>query len=50
MSQPMVKAITTGIGLAAIPFIIKPIDLLVELGMDESVRKYYNFKTPELIK
>lgn len=30
----------TGIGLAAIPFIIKPIDALVDKLLDESLRKY----------
>ena len=33
------KLITTGIGLACIPFIVKPIDLLVDFVMDETFRK-----------
>jgi len=33
------KLITTGIGLACIPFIVKPIDLLVDYVMDETFRK-----------
>ncbi|KAE9547949.1 hypothetical protein FO519_008838 [Halicephalobus sp. NKZ332] len=50
LGPPMVKAVTTGIGLSAIPLIIKPIDVLVELGMDTYVRKYYSYKTPDLVK
>jgi len=50
LAPPMAKAVTTGIGLSAIPLIIKPIDALVELGMDASVRKYYNYRTPDLVK
>nr|CAD7403445.1 unnamed protein product [Timema cristinae] len=33
------KWITTGIGLASIPFIIKPIDRLVDYSMNNSFRK-----------
>jgi fission process protein 1 len=33
------KLITAGIGLACIPFIVKPIDLLVDFVMDETFRK-----------
>ena len=33
------KFITTGIGLACIPFIVKPIDLIVDFVMDETFRK-----------
>lgn len=46
----MVKIVTTGIGLSAIPFIVRPIDVLVELSMDASIRRYYHYKTPELVK
>ncbi|KAJ8917343.1 hypothetical protein NQ315_002365 [Exocentrus adspersus] len=31
--------VVTGVGLATIPFIIKPIDRLVDLVLDESIRK-----------
>lgn len=30
----------TGIGLLAIPFIIKPIDILVDVILDETMRKH----------
>jgi fission process protein 1 len=33
------KWLTTGIGLACIPFIIKPIDAFVDFVMDETFRK-----------
>jgi fission process protein 1 len=33
------KLLTTGIGLACIPFIIKPIDTFVDFVMDETFRK-----------
>lgn len=33
------KWLTTGIGLACIPFIVKPIDTFVEFVMDETFRK-----------
>jgi fission process protein 1 len=33
------KWITTGIGLACIPFIVKPIDTFVDFVMDETFRK-----------
>ena len=39
--QPLVRAnkiLTTGIGLASIPFIIHPIDHLCHVAMDKSVR------------
>uniref|UniRef100_F1LC47 Mitochondrial fission process protein 1 n=1 Tax=Ascaris suum TaxID=6253 RepID=F1LC47_ASCSU len=38
---PVRKWTTTAIGLGAIPFIVKPIDTAVEIGMDASIRKYY---------
>jgi fission process protein 1 len=34
------KWITTAIGLVSIPFIIKPIDRLVDYAMDDTFRKY----------
>ncbi|XP_069684110.1 mitochondrial fission process protein 1 [Periplaneta americana] len=33
------KWVTTGIGLACIPFIVKPIDMFVDYVMDETFRK-----------
>uniref|UniRef100_A0A0R3S1M2 Mitochondrial fission process protein 1 n=1 Tax=Elaeophora elaphi TaxID=1147741 RepID=A0A0R3S1M2_9BILA len=33
---------TTALGLCAIPFIVKPIDTAVEIGMQSSVRKFYS--------
>ncbi|KAI1700671.1 mitochondrial 18 KDa protein (MTP18) domain-containing protein [Ditylenchus destructor] len=44
MSNPGAKLATTAIGLAAIPFIVKPIDAMVEVGMDSTLRKYYSTK------
>ncbi|KAI6231812.1 Mitochondrial 18 kDa protein [Aphelenchoides besseyi] len=49
MAPAPIKLWTTATGLIAIPFIIKPIDSLVELGMDETLRKFYDLhqiKTP----
>ncbi|CEF62093.1 Mitochondrial fission process protein 1 [Strongyloides ratti] len=40
----LAKPITTAIGLATIPFIVKPIDAFVELAMDKTIRKYYSYK------
>jgi mitochondrial fission process protein 1 len=37
--KPVRKWVTTAIGLACIPFIIHPIDDLVTLSMDATVRK-----------
>lgn len=37
----MRKWIVTAIGLGTIPFIVHPIDAAVEIGMNETVRKYY---------
>uniref|UniRef100_A0A7E4UMY5 Mitochondrial fission process protein 1 n=1 Tax=Panagrellus redivivus TaxID=6233 RepID=A0A7E4UMY5_PANRE len=42
ISPPLVKGITTAVGLSAIPFIVKPIDALVEVSMDRTVRQYYS--------
>lgn len=36
---PIAKSVSTLIGLFAIPFIIKPIDSLVDVGMDWTIRK-----------
>ncbi|KHN85576.1 Mitochondrial fission process protein 1 [Toxocara canis] len=41
LPAPVRKWTTTAIGLGAIPFIVKPIDTAVELGMDMSIRKCY---------
>ncbi|XP_045172404.2 mitochondrial fission process protein 1-like [Mercenaria mercenaria] len=38
------KWITTFIGLACIPFIIKPIDLSVDVFMEQTFRKYYHYE------
>uniref|UniRef100_A0AC35TWR0 Mitochondrial fission process protein 1 n=1 Tax=Rhabditophanes sp. KR3021 TaxID=114890 RepID=A0AC35TWR0_9BILA len=35
------KPLTTILGLSLIPFIVKPIDSLVELGMDQTIRTKY---------
>lgn len=35
------KWTTTTIGLGSIPFIVKPIDIAVERGMNALIRKYY---------
>lgn len=35
------KWVVTGIGLVTIPFIIKPIDKLVDIVLDETLRKYF---------
>lgn len=37
---PQARYIPTAVGLASIPFIIKPIDKLVDYFMDETYRKY----------
>ncbi|KAI6198355.1 Mitochondrial 18 kDa protein [Aphelenchoides fujianensis] len=39
-----VKLSTTLLGLAAIPFIVKPIDAAVEVGMDRTLRRCYDLK------
>lgn len=36
------RTVTTGIGLLAIPFIIKPIDRSVDLMMNNSYRVWFN--------
>ncbi|XP_060584874.1 mitochondrial fission process protein 1-like [Ruditapes philippinarum] len=41
---PTRKWITTFIGLACIPFIIKPIDLSVDVFMEKTFRKYYHYE------
>lgn len=38
---------TTALGLAAIPFIIKPIDNSVDYMMNHTVRKWYHIKSIE---
>jgi len=40
MPKPLRRWTTTAIGLASIPFIIKPIDNLVDYTMDNTIRKY----------
>jgi fission process protein 1 len=40
LPKPTRKWITTGLGLACIPFIVHPIDNLVTKLMDNSVRKW----------
>uniref|UniRef100_A0A914W5A5 Mitochondrial fission process protein 1 n=1 Tax=Plectus sambesii TaxID=2011161 RepID=A0A914W5A5_9BILA len=42
LPSPARKWTATFVGLAAIPFIVKPIDAAVELGMDNSFRKLYD--------
>lgn len=39
--DPVVDAIPTAIGLATIPFIVKPLDELAEVGMDVTLRKIW---------
>ncbi|CAD5112175.1 unnamed protein product [Dimorphilus gyrociliatus] len=46
LSSGKVKWITTALGLAAIPFIIKPIDVSVDFILDKTARKLY-FKEKE---
>ncbi|KAI6192249.1 Mitochondrial 18 kDa protein [Aphelenchoides bicaudatus] len=41
LSPAPAKLLTTSIGLAAIPFIVKPIDASVEVGMNKWVRPLY---------
>lgn len=41
LPNPLVKISTTIIGLGTIPVIIKPIDAIVETGMNSTVRKLY---------
>lgn len=42
------KGFSTIIGLCAIPFIVKPIDTLVDVGMDWTIRKnLYTLKHPK---
>ncbi|VDK76249.1 unnamed protein product [Litomosoides sigmodontis] len=36
------KLTSTVLGLCTIPFIVKPIDLAVEIGMESSIRKFYS--------
>uniref|UniRef100_A0A0N4ZQU1 Mitochondrial fission process protein 1 n=1 Tax=Parastrongyloides trichosuri TaxID=131310 RepID=A0A0N4ZQU1_PARTI len=45
MSPIIAKPVTTAIGLATIPFIVRPIDAFVELTMDKTIRKNYSFKS-----
>ncbi|KAL4223133.1 Mitochondrial fission process protein 1 [Mactra antiquata] len=45
---PRQKMITTLVGLAAIPFIIKPIDTSVDYFMENTMRKYYHYEGPVL--
>uniref|UniRef100_A0A915E058 Mitochondrial fission process protein 1 n=1 Tax=Ditylenchus dipsaci TaxID=166011 RepID=A0A915E058_9BILA len=47
MSNTTAKLSTTILGLAAIPFIVKPIDALVDVGMDSSLRKMYSINNVE---
>jgi len=47
LPQASVKRLTTVAGLAVIPFIVKPIDHLVDVGMDASVRKLMHISTEE---
>ncbi len=42
LSLPMRKWTTTAIGLASIPFIVKPIDHGVHYIMDKTIRKMVN--------
>ncbi|KAI6230618.1 Mitochondrial 18 kDa protein [Aphelenchoides fujianensis] len=44
LSPAPVKLSTTLLGLAAIPFIVKPIDAAVEVGMDRTLRRCYDLK------
>ncbi|XP_013379647.1 mitochondrial fission process protein 1 [Lingula anatina] len=47
MPTPVRKWTVTGIGLAAIPFIIKPIDRTVDYLMNNSMRKWYHMDSEE---
>ena len=38
-SSPIIDALPTALGLATIPFIVKPLDELAEVGMDVTFRK-----------
>lgn len=40
--NPIYGAIPTALGLATIPFIVKPLDELAEVGMDVTLRKLFN--------
>jgi len=40
--DPVADAIPTAIGLATIPFIVKPLDELAEVGMDSTLRKLWS--------
>ena len=40
--DPIIDAIPTAVGLATIPFIVKPLDELAEVGMDVTLRKLWN--------
>lgn len=48
LSSGKVKWITTALGLAAIPFIIQPIDKSVDFALDSTSRKIYFKKTESI--
>ncbi|KAJ1358487.1 hypothetical protein KIN20_016920 [Parelaphostrongylus tenuis] len=41
---PVRKWIVTAIGLCTIPFIVHPIDMAVEIGMNETLRRLYSYE------
>ncbi|XP_071499773.1 mitochondrial fission process protein 1-like [Diadema antillarum] len=47
LPEPVRKWTTTAIGLAVIPFIVKPIDKSVDYMMNNSVRRWYHIEPPE---
>ncbi|XP_030847553.1 mitochondrial fission process protein 1 [Strongylocentrotus purpuratus] len=47
LPEPVRKWTTTALGLAVIPFIIKPIDKSVDYMMNNSVRRWYHIEPPE---
>ncbi|KAH7729121.1 Mitochondrial 18kDa protein [Aphelenchoides avenae] len=47
MPTPAIKTTATLVGLGAIPFIVRPIDTAVEIGMDSTLRTLYSIKDVE---
>ncbi|KAF1592273.1 UNVERIFIED_CONTAM: Mitochondrial fission process protein 1, partial [Eudyptes robustus] len=41
LAPTSIKLVSTGLGLVTIPFIVRPIDAFVEVGMEHSLRKLY---------
>ena len=44
---PARRWVTTGVGLASIPFIIKPIDYSIDVFMEHTFRKWYHIEPVE---